>query len=295
MKANKYSLISNSILYLNSIEPLNPESIAKTNERPVIVHCADLNDYYVKYHKNVGQAKRLFNEYLLACMLPIWGLNCSTYAFIKVLPKHLPDNLGIDKRHFNSTCFGVRIIEDCFDLTEVNIGILKKSTNKTEIKNDIFKISFLDILMCNEDRHFGNLNIICKREQYGYSLYPIDHIAIFNQLGLEHDLTELTFDETLINTKLFSKMLYNKDLPKKRKLKTMRESFYLCFQDCKNNLDICFENVPLDWGINKAEVKTKLLALCFNDIWFNQCWTIFIHYLQLFQNKIKNKGSVNSV
>jgi hypothetical protein len=222
---------------------------------------------------------------LIASILPIWGFNCSNYAIVNVLPQHLPDKLGINKNYFNTPCFGVQKIDDCFDLTENNVELLQKSENKKRLKADIIRLSFFDIFIANEDRHFGNLNTVCKFENGEILLYPIDHIAIFNQHELKRPLTELTFDESIINSSLFNKIVNDRDLPRQLVLRDMKKNLYLCILACTQALDDIIENIPTEWQIDKAKIKQILLDLCFNSQWFEKCWTIFVQYLQQFHMK----------
>ena len=276
---------------LQTIEPLNPETIVLTNERPLIAHCNDFKDYYIKYHKGIGSATRLFNEYLIACLLPIWGFNCPNYALVNVLPNHLPDNLGLNKKYFDTPCFGVEKIENCFDLTESNVEILKKSENKKRLKDDIIRLGFFDIFIANEDRHLANLNTLSKLEGSEYLLFPIDHVAIFNQHGFKHELTELTYDESIINSALFSKIVNDRDLPRKLALRRMKESLYLCSQICSNSLNEILKDIPLEWQINTTEIKQKLLDLCFSGEWFEKCWEVFVQYLQQYHMQKNNQNA----
>lgn len=140
-------------------------------------------------------------------------------------------------------------------------------------------------MTCNEDRHWGNLNILAKYENEEYLLYPIDHVAIFNQFNLTQDLSELTYEESLINTKLFDKVLNTRDLPRRKMQKTMKENLYLCFVQSKGSIAKILDGVPPNWQIDNNKIKQSLLDLCFNDEWFDHCWVKFTEYLQIFYNK----------
>jgi hypothetical protein len=267
--------------YLQSIESLAKENIIITQNRPIIVHCSDQNYYYCKYHRGHGSAYRLFKEYFMASLIDCWELKHADFNIVQVLAEHLPDDLGIPKRHFSFPCFGSKKIIDTVILSKVNEDVLLKSKGKHNIKEDLLKISFFDMVFANEDRHLNNYNILLSQIQNEYMLYPIDHEACFNHSNIDRGMAVLTYEETLIYSTLFNKLYSNYELKDKKALALLKDKYYLCYRNCVNKIDEILATTPAEWGINIAAVSGNLKSYL-TDEWFNECWREFLIYLQLF-------------
>lgn len=267
---------------LHSIEALDRGNIIDTQNRPIIVHASDLNFYYCKYHTYTGSANRLFKEYLVASLLKCWNLNQSTFSLIKVLPEHIPIGLTIPKDGFDVPCFGLQKVEDVFDVTKITEDILLKSKYKSVLQDELLKIAFFDIWICNEDRHINNYNLLSKFVNGEYRLYPIDHEACFNSQNLENELIKIDYTDSLIYSTLFYKSFTVSDIPDNHNLAGLKRSFYLCVECCRQNININLQDIPPEWSINLEEKSKKLNQYLLTDIWFEDCWNTFLQYLRYF-------------
>lgn len=265
-----------------SIEALDKANIIDTQNRPIIIPASDMNSYYCKYHSGTGIAHRLFKEYLIACFLDCWQLNHAPFCLIEVLPEHIPGDLTIPRNRFDAPCFGLQKIENVFDLNKVTEDILVNSKNKKALKNDVLKLAFFDIWTCNEDRHINNYNILCRLVDVGYILYPIDHEACFNSGNLERGLFQITYEDSLIYSSFFSKLFKPSDFANKERIKSIRDSFYLCTQNCKENVNAYLQNIPASWNVNLTVKETELNDYLLNGGWFDECWHTFLEFLQYF-------------
>ncbi len=241
------------MLILQSIEALSKANIIDTQNRPVIVHASDLNFYYCKYHNPVGTAHKLFKEYLAASFLDSWKFNHSPFSLIKVLQEHIPLDLTIPKNRFDVPCFGLQKIENAFDLNKVTEDILANSKNKKVLKADVLKLAFFDIWTCNEDRHINNYNLLYKLVDGEYILYPIDHEACFNSQNFENGLFQITYEDSLIYSSFFSKLFKTNEFKNVATLENSKQSFYLCAQSCRNNINEYLQNIPAGWSLDLTE------------------------------------------
>jgi len=270
---------------LYSIEALDKGNIKDTQNKPIMVYASDLNYYYCKYHSHVGAANKLFKEFVVASFQKCWGFHQAPFSLIKVLPEHVPEDLGILRRSFETPCFGLQTIEDAADLTKVNEDILANSHRRDLLKEDALKLAFFDIWTGNEDRHNANYNILFKLINGCYVLIPIDHEACFNHGNFEYGLTAVTYEENLIYTTFFRKLLNPKELRSQERLEKLKESFYICSQCCGQNVDNFLLQIPREWNIDIARKQSELRQYLLNDQWFNNCWNTFLEFLQFFINK----------
>lgn len=265
-----------------SIEALERANIIETQNRPIIVHASDLNFYYCKYHNFVGTAHRLFKEYLIACFLDCWQFNHAPFSLIEVRPEHIPADLTIPRNRFNVPCFGLQKLENVFDLNKVTEDILATSKNKKVLKADVLKLAFFDIWTCNEDRHINNYNILYRLVDGEYVVYPIDHEACFNSQNLENGLVQITYQDSLIYSTFFSKLFKISDFSNRGRLDKLKNNFYLCTQNCRQNVNAYLQNIPVGWNVNIAAKEAELNQFLLNDEWFEECWHTFMDFLQYF-------------
>ncbi len=112
---------------LESIESLDPANIVETMSRPVMVHASDLEYYYCKYNRLSSRAYRLFKEHLIAGFLPFWSFNTMPVNSIQVKNEHIPEGLGINRRHFDYPCFGLQQVPYATELDHYNLELLDKN------------------------------------------------------------------------------------------------------------------------------------------------------------------------
>lgn len=265
-----------------SIEALDRANIIETQNRPIIVHASDLNFYYCKYHNYVGTAHRLFKEYLIACFLDCWQFNHAPFSLIEVRPEHIPVDLTIPRNRFDVACFGSQKLENVFDLNKVTEDILANSKNKKVLKADILKLAFFDIWTSNEDRHINNYNILYRLVEGQYVVYPIDHEACFNSQNFENGLFQITYEDSLIYSSFFAKLFKISDFSNKERIENLKDSFYLCTQNCRQNVNAYLQNIPAAWNVNLIAKEAELNQFLLNDDWFEECWHTFLEFLQYF-------------
>ncbi|WP_407520976.1 hypothetical protein PDL71_11120 [Lacibacter sp. MH-610] len=265
-----------------SIEALDKANIIATNNRPIIIHASDLNFYYCKYHSNVGTANRLFKEWLIASFLSDWQFNRSSINFIQALPEHIPNDLGIPRNQFDVPCFGLQKIDDAIDLTQISEDAVVRSRNKNNLKADLLKLAFFDIWTANEDRNSNNYNIIYKQVGGEYLGYPIDHEACFNFQNFENGLVQITYQDSLIYSSFFAKLFKTSEFKSKERVENLKDSFYLCSRNCRQNVNAYLQNIPAGWNVNIVAKEAELNQFLLNDEWFEECWHTFLEFLQYF-------------
>ncbi|MBC7588532.1 MAG: hypothetical protein H7178_09240 [Chitinophagaceae bacterium] len=146
---------------LNSIKPILSHDVFQTKgNMPLLVLCNDLNDYVTKYNRNRPPSTQLFNEFICASFLKVWGLKVPEIAFIKIKKEHITPELEMPFKWFETTCFGSKRYAfykeiDRFFIDSTN-GISKQNINF----DDFLKIGLFDIWIANEDRNPNNPNLM---------------------------------------------------------------------------------------------------------------------------------------
>ncbi len=250
-----------------------------SGSNPVLVLCDDYNFYVVKYKKStVGT--NLFNEYLAASFLKIWELHVPNFEIIKVLQEHIPPSFDsrIQPHYFDSSCFGSRFSRDYSDVTLFLNPTTKNWKDQFSYKEEIFLIALFDIWISNEDRNFNNPNLMYDLSTNNRFI-PIDHQFIFSGSNLEYGISQLTFNDSILNyplaKKLFTKKALNTEL-----IATIEEKYYLCIDKCAKNIEHIFVEVPEDWNINKEKTKSLIKENLFTQQWIDKSFSSFKEFLQ---------------
>lgn len=256
-----------------------------TGSNPLLVTCNDLNDWVCKYDQH---PKYLFNELLASEFAKLWRINVPETSLIKVKREHIPFEKypKLQPNLFDKDCFGSLFLQNTkeIDLTIIPLFREKSFRDKITEKSDFLKIALFDIWLANEDRTYGNNNLLLHyAKDNRLSFYAIDHVDIFNSSFFNYGLEPLTDDYTIINTDL-AKLLFASDRKLGETVNKLVESFYLCTKDCEINLDNILALVPNSWAIDTVDIKAKMEQYLFNNAWKKQCednFRAFIHSLIL--------------
>jgi predicted nucleic acid-binding protein len=142
-----------------------------------------------------------------------------------------------------------------------------------------------DIWIANEDRNHNNYNLLIDIEDQR-NLVPIDHEAIFNSRSLNSPIYELSYEDSLISSPLFTNLLSENDFSKLI-LDEIKEIFYKKVGQCKDNSEEIIGRIPNDWRIIKKDLEIKLFNELFVDNWFISSFNLFLQFLQLNINSRK--------
>jgi len=175
--------------------------------------------------------------------------------------------------HFAKECFGSKLIEDSEDVNASLMSSFKDKNYRKKIinKSDLLKIALFDIWLCNDDRNFGNNNLLIKTDnQNNKHFYVIDHTTLFNTSHLERELAELTEDDSILNTDMAKLLLSN--LKKLTEIvDNLIDSFYLCTKLCEDNLDDILAKTPVSWDIDIPNITERMKVELFTEDWKKRC------------------------
>jgi hypothetical protein len=216
-----------------------------TVDRPVLLLCSDMNDYVCKY-ANGGNCMTLLCEYIAASFLELWQLPVPDFAFIQIDYEHVK-GFGIPKAWVEKTAFGSQFNREFVELTSfTDEPDIRKLTGYAANREQLLKIALFDVWIANEDRCFNNTNLLIDVKS-GYLFRPIDHGMIFNGRTFDGKSTLLTENENLTDTKPFKKLFKSQDFNREYVLK-LKEYFYLCTLQCKQQIHEIIKQVPADWS-----------------------------------------------
>lgn len=262
-----------------------PYRIFHTGENPLLVQCEDFETWVCK-HGRLGTIN-LFNELIASRFANIWEIKTPEICLINVLEDHLPLDLGgnLQPSYFKKPCFGSKYISSSKEIDSTLIHSFQNKYFKSKIQNkdDFLKIALFDIWLSNEDRNHNNSNLLLDFTSNDmYYFYAFDHNAIFNtNLMLKYGITQLTDDESIINTEL-AKLLFKKGEKLKTTVDNLVTKMYLCTDQCKTNLKMILAEVPLAWNVDCVEIESLLIKNIFADDWINECENNFRTLIQTY-------------
>ncbi len=265
---------------LNSIEAIH-KVYNTTGSSPVLVTCNDLNEWVCKYDRS---SISLFNEYVAASFLQLWGLKVPEFAFVTIHPHHIPEKILSGRTQgwlFEKGCFGSCLSPYALDLNETFKAFKGKTYDLSKIDNkeEFLKIGLFDLWLANEDRHPNNYNLLLNPEPDGsLSFVPIDHVACFNGGNMDKELYLLNEVETILNSPL-AKVLFRPGTDLNKTVDKLTEELYICSARCHEKLPEILAKLPITWGLDKDRLEHDIQQI-FSEKWLTQVAEIFRHYIQ---------------
>jgi hypothetical protein len=234
---------------------------------PLQVLADDFTAYVLKFPNNSNDNSALIKEFICHYLLKTWSIPTPDIVGLTVLPEVLKECQFItsrEKRLVGScTCFGSKLLLNSIELMDFITAENKTSQKKILNSTDILKIGLFDIWTENEDRKPSNNNILLEHSKKGFILNPIDHAFTFSSV----EFSELNYNN--VNFSVNDSILYAplaKSIIEKTKFDNaacshIKEMFYLCIENAKNNYCKIADNVPvnLNFADNDEAFLSKFL------------------------------------
>ena len=145
------------------------------------------------------------------------------------------------------------------------------------------KIGLFDIWLSNEDRNFGNMNLMLDVESINF--IPIDHVQVFNSNSIDKEPVQITEDESILTSPLMSKNFLRTLQQNCENLRTTSISeFSRDLNLCHENIDKIFQNVPPEWSIDPLFIQSRL-NYYFSKEWQEKSLSTFFTYIQYALNR----------
>ncbi len=266
---------------LNSISQI--EKKYETNgSKPFLILADDLEYYVCKYPRNPGDNK-LINEFLGQRFAMEWGIKVPEVVNIHVLREHIPENMlgdGLNYLNLEKSIIGFKLIPDSTELMDNFSSGIDKNDLKKYDKEAFLNIALFDCWLSNDDRNHNNTNILVEYYNQHFSPIAIDHEAIFNTGFLAQPIYEQSYEDSLLYT-----ALYHRLLPKSEKSFKLIQNICASLQNkvekCYNNLEGIIAEIPEDWLSNKEEIHQRLRKNIFTEEWLKVVENTFKSFASL--------------
>lgn len=239
---------------------------------PLLIITEDFKKYLIKSTRDLKPSYYIINEFLCSYLLQIWKIPTPEFASIKLDPILL---LGgsyseFHKPHFyNNITFGSKWLEDGLEMEEYirvqNKVVLRKFKNPL----DLIRIGLFDIWVENTDRKPTNNNILFSAVENHLIINAIDHAFTFDSVkysDLNVNFINNTYNENILETSLAKDIvsLKKKEPDKGEWIDNLKENFYLCTNNCKQNFDTIVRYIPAELGFDRD------LSRFIQDFLFNE-------------------------
>lgn len=260
---------------LHSIQEI--EKVYDTGDKPVLVQCSDLEYYVCKHNKGRKPCYSLFAEYLSYHLLKTLNIQLPVLAFIEIKAEHIrPTPICQPIFYKNLVCTGSTYLKTSLEWS--NFEFDKKDIKKIQNPIDLAKIAWCDIWLANEDRNWGNYNLLLNPIKDGWNIVPIDYGACFNSLsfGINRNLYPINISDSIINTNQFKRIL-QEHFKNLNDADQFARNTYICTQNTEQNFDKIVANTPKSWSI-PSEYINHLKKNLFSANWLKDTKTQFLTF-----------------
>lgn len=229
--------------------------------RPLRVRLNNNYNAIIKYPNNVCGNQVLINEYVCSCIAEKIGIKIPVFGLCRLskdLINSLDSEMEIDESN-SGICFFSKVISAS---TPITFGTLS-SMNIVEF--DLAKLIVFDHLICNRERHIGNMIVSIGKENY---LYAIDHGTIFTE-SVRYDKSSL--EKEMTDERILDKSILEKN---KEMYTGLQKKFSCSCEDLKKQAGLIKEilddttmkkikeNVPNEWiKIIGSDIIKKLIEV----------------------------------
>ncbi|RKE04435.1 HipA family kinase [Marinifilum flexuosum] len=252
--------------YLDAISFI--QEIPTEGHSPLLILTEDFDSYYIKHSKGQTPATYLINEFLCHYFLKLWNLNSPDISAIKVDTNILPETLSqYHKLYFyEHVTFGSKRLDNVIEMNNlINIDG-KADLNKFENPEDLIKLSLFDIWVENDDRKPTNPNVLFDFSEKKIKIVAIDNAFTFSTMDYDSLYIEgvsQSFNDNLLYSN-FVKSICKYLLKQNGWTNYIKDYFYLCIQNCKENFNEITENIPNELGLTD-DLKEHLYSFLFNE------------------------------
>lgn len=246
--------------------------IFNSGNNPILVECEDFNTWVCKHGRM--SPGLLLNELIGSSFARSWNLPTPNFCLIEVSEHHLPsDNNSIQPTFFKKHCFGSQFLSQAKVVDQTTLPLLRDKTFRKKItnKNDYLKIALFDIWLANDDRNPMHTNLLLSRENKDYLFTVFDHDALFNQTTLGMRPLVLLDEECSLISGEISTILFRRNKKLINNVNELVENFYICIENCRQQIPLIMDCIPESWGINKDEIQEALIQSVFSDSWLADC------------------------
>jgi hypothetical protein len=250
---------------------------------PLLIIADDFKRYLIKSTRNLKPSYYIINEFLCSYLLQIWKIPTPEFASIKLDPILLSGGSYSEfhKPHFyNNITFGSKWLEDGLEMEEYirvqNKVVLRRFKNPL----DLIRIGLFDIWVENTDRKPTNNNILFSAVENHLTINAIDHAFTFDSVkysDLNVKYINNTYNENILETSLAKDIisLKKKEPDRGEWIDDLKENFYLCTNNCKQNFDTIVRYIPTVLGFDR-DLSRFVQDFLFNEERNNMVFSEFL-------------------
>ncbi|MCC5919215.1 MAG: hypothetical protein LAT68_00540 [Cyclobacteriaceae bacterium] len=266
---------------VTSIAPIE-KKYKTSGSNPFLILASDF-EYYVCKYPRYPKDTILVKEFLGQRFARRWGIKVPEMVSINVLREHIPENM-LDGRlnyiNLDKPIIGFKLIPNVTELMDNFASGIERSELKKYNKEDFLNIALFDCWLSNEDRNHNNTNILIEFKNQQYSPIAIDHETIFNSGFLDKDIYELSYEDSLLYTALYSRILPNSEISVKL-IQSICTSFQNKVGKCYTNLEEVITEIPENWVSDKQDLYKRLQKNIFTEEWLKKVEFTFRSFASL--------------
>lgn len=249
------------IPYVSSINKIKRRY--HTGEQPVLVECNDRNSYICKYMRSESPAYKLACELIGIILAKRWDICVPGTAFVAIKQS---DWSHFSSINFSAPALGSRIITEGIDVTSVTYPEIEPTE---KLCAQILLIGLFDIWIGNEDRNFNNSNLLYNLRTK--DIIAIDHGCILNTATFDYPLSQLTSNESILQSDLSYHLFRNTSFAYQNIIANEICSNFLKskFFDPRD-IEIINKLLPFEWNVPSNILRHKLQQL-YNPVWIEEC------------------------
>ncbi|MDO7742360.1 MAG: hypothetical protein MUP99_01260 [Pedobacter sp.] len=248
---------------------------------PVVVLANDFEEYACKY----DSGSKLINDYLGHQFLQHWGLQTLPAALVQIQKEHIPKEIlggRIQMHLFDKPSFGLRYNNDAASISDVLLGLRGDhyEVSKFTDRYDLMNIGLFDLWLANNDRNENNSNLLIIDSKF----IAIDHADIFDGCGLGRPLSQLTNEDSILNSSLAATFLSNKT-KRENRCKELIVQFPNFVSNCKKALPELINHIPDEWCSDKAYLTDNIMSSVIdNPTWIRETISSFSELIHNFNH-----------
>ena len=220
----------------------------------------------------IDQVDYIINEFLVLTFfrdgrfrhLNLHQLNLIQFSF-QVVP--IPNS--VNRIFIIDITFGSKWLEDSLEMAEYIRVQNKVALRKFKNPIDIIRIGLFDIWVENTDRKPTNNNILFSAYENHLIINAIDHAFTFDSVkysDLNVKFINNTYNENILETSLAKDIisLKKKEPDRGDWMDDLKENFYLCTNNCKQNFDTIVRYIPEELGLD-IDLRRFIRDFLFNE------------------------------
>lgn len=213
---------------------------------PHLIQFDDGERYVVKFKGNPSGNHVLVSEYVVSELIQLLQFSGRPGRIVAVDAQYISLEPNLQGQGLTGGLqFGSPFLDDYENFSDIYIPHLKNRV-------DLPQVIVLDTLVCNADRHSGNLLLLFEdktRQNKACDFVIIDHSHVFERPGWdEHSLRTLQSDN-----RLYANVVNFNNIPKRL---DVFEPFLLRLEALtQDQIEAVISNVPTEWDFSSTQQK----------------------------------------